>query len=69
MENPNDVRTHKLEPKKLTVHVELELVFEGEQPAFLSQLSDELADLLTKRIERTQGVTHLATPEWDISMP
>jgi hypothetical protein len=68
MDDPNDVRTHRLESKVLLINIEMRLYFESEQPAFLSQLGDELSELLTQRIRKTPGVVHLETPNWDITL-
>ena len=63
-----DIRTHRLKEQTIEIHIELVVVSEGETPGFLPNLSDELAAVLTKRMEDSTAVVHLSTPTWDVSM-
>jgi hypothetical protein len=63
-----DIRKHKLEPQVITIHVVIEVVTEHEVKGFLPMLSDDLATMLGERLENTQGMIHLRTQEWDVSM-
>ena len=63
-----DVRTDSLKPQTISIHVQLVVVTEMEPKGFLSNLSDELAAMLGDRLEKTPGMVHLKTDEWDVSM-
>lgn len=64
-----DVRTHELIPQTIRVHIELEVVTEQDlTKGFLTVFGDDLADMVTKRLKSTAGVTHLRTKEWDVSV-
>lgn len=69
MNNPNDVRTHKIEPQTLAVRIDLQVLCEpGDHSAFVRNLEDELAQLISERLENTTGVTHMDTPEFQITL-
>jgi hypothetical protein len=65
-----DIRKHKLRSQTITIRIELEVVIEEDKqtPRMLTNISDELAVLLSQRMTNTPGVIHLNTVDWDVSM-
>lgn len=65
---PEDIRHHIQSKQVLRIHIECEVMLEHELPSFLPQLGDDLAEMLTKRLNSTPGLAHVHTPEWDVSL-
>lgn len=65
----DDMRTHKLDPHTLTVNVAATVVLEnGDHGRLTRNLSDELAKMLTERLNSTVGITHLRTDMFSVTI-